>query len=185
MDGRPLVNMPTPSQSPNLSHNNQYQYHHQQHQTQHQGQSIDPSTLIRETEGSTLAAAIFNHVISRAPKLLPTDLPNNTLTSAHIDEITYAMWQVAFSSNNGSGDMLQVAAKYGSMFSEMKLRALARLNFLPSWWYLRERAFEIILMQHNWMIDDSIVDLQWKDAVRASSEMQQKRERAIKGHNMQ
>ena len=34
--------------------------------------------------------------------------------------------------------MLQRACQYSAMYAPLKLAALAKLNFLPSWWFFRD-----------------------------------------------
>ena len=54
--------------------------------------------------------------------------------SSQIDAIAHKMWDIALE----HGPMLQLACQYSAMFSPIKLRMLAKLNFLPSWWFFRE-----------------------------------------------
>lgn len=72
------------------------------------------------------------------------------------------MWQVAFN----HGPLLARACQYSAMFSPLKLAALAKLNFLPSWWFFREGVMkglpEIIGER---MVDDGEMQREWKEAV--------------------
>ncbi|KAI4955043.1 hypothetical protein J4E86_006355 [Alternaria arbusti] len=73
------------------------------------------------------------HVLQTQPTLLPF-VPSTPITSTHIDNIAHTMWQIAFK----HVVMLQRACQYSAMFSPVKLAALAKLNFLPSWWFFRD-----------------------------------------------
>jgi hypothetical protein len=73
-------------------------------------------------------------VLQGQPTLLPP--PGNPILSSHIDAIAHAMWQLAFH----QGPMLQTACKYSALFAPLKMAALAKLNYLPSWWFYREMA---------------------------------------------
>ncbi|CAE6995221.1 hypothetical protein PTTW11_00062 [Pyrenophora teres f. teres] len=79
---------------------------------------------------------LLHHVLQHNPALLPITEPPNvpTLTSPHIDRIAHAMWDLAFR----NGHVFHMACQYSAMFSPFKLRILAKINFLPSWWFLRE-----------------------------------------------
>ncbi|RMZ74683.1 J domain-containing [Pyrenophora seminiperda CCB06] len=79
---------------------------------------------------------LFCYVVGKHPTLFPTKDGSTAciLKSSHIDAIAHAMWDVAFK----HGGMFQIACSYSTMFSPSKLRILARLNFLPSWWFFRE-----------------------------------------------
>ena len=65
--------------------------------------------------------------------------------------------------------MLATACQYASMFSQLKLSALAKLNFLPSWWFFREMAVKTLggLQEDGGMgriLDDSVMEGLWRDA---------------------
>jgi hypothetical protein len=94
------------------------------------------------------------------PTLLPSS-PTDPVLSTHIDNIAYKMWQCSLTHKNGA--TLAQANKYSAMLNEVKLRTLARLNFLPSWWFLREQAL-VGLRSMNRLIDDSAMIKQYKDA---------------------
>lgn len=100
--------------------------------------------------------------------LLPIDPTTNPITSTHIDNIAYAMWNTAFQ----HGALLDRACQYGSMFSPLKLAALARLNFLPSWWFFR--SFAVGYLQNmgiDWIVDDADMIITWESAVRGCVEV--------------
>lgn len=60
--------------------------------------------------------------------------------------------------------MMQDATKYCAMFSELKLRALARMNILPSWWLLREKAV-LQMRTQGWKLDDVVMQMAMREAV--------------------
>ncbi|KAI2487032.1 hypothetical protein Ptr902_01165 [Pyrenophora tritici-repentis] len=89
---------------------------------------------------------LLHYVLQKNPTLLPpitatptdhTDPSNTsapTLTSPDIDRIAHSMWDVAFKNRH----LFHYACQYSAMFTPLKLRILAKINFLPSWWFLRE-----------------------------------------------
>ena len=101
-----------------------------------------------------LAAIKGNHA------LLPLNPSIEPINSQRIDNIAHAMWQVAFNNENMMKD---VTAKV-AMFSQLKLRTLARLNYLPSWWYMREMACGVMQRQ-GWILNDSEMKTYWNETV--------------------
>ncbi|RYN24894.1 hypothetical protein AA0112_g8800 [Alternaria arborescens] len=75
---------------------------------------------------------LLHHVLTTHPYLVPTS--PSPILSSNIDAIAHIMWQVAFN----HGPLLARACQYSAMFSPLKLAALAKLNFLPSWWFFGE-----------------------------------------------
>jgi hypothetical protein len=52
------------------------------------------------------------------------------------------------------------------MFSPLKLAALAKLNFLPSWWFFREGVMKgLPEMVGERTVDDGEMQREWKEAV--------------------
>lgn len=87
-------------------------------------------------------------------------VPTNPVTSRCLDKMAYAMWDIAFKKDVWMKD----ATSKGSMLPQLKLRALARLNYLPSWWYLRGVARE--LCEHRGLlIDDREMQKIWDDTL--------------------
>ncbi|KAG9198893.1 hypothetical protein G6514_009269 [Epicoccum nigrum] len=86
--------------------------------------------------------------------------PTNPVTSPYLDKMAYTMWDVSF----GQDIWMKDATSKGSMLPQLKLRALARLNYLPSWWYLREVAVEL-LKRMGYSIDDSEMQTIWNGAL--------------------
>ena len=111
-------------------------------------------------DADTMALQLLSHVVRSDSTLLPSDLPNSIINSTHIDKIAHAMWQTAFK----HGLMLQQACMYSAMFAPTKLAALAKLNFLPSWWFFREMTLKI-LAARGLNVDDSVMNQEWQAAV--------------------
>jgi hypothetical protein len=103
---------------------------------------------------------VFLAALKAGKPLLPANPLINPVTSRRIDNITHAMWQVVFANEL----MMQNVTKYSAMFSQLKLRALAKLNYLPSWWYLRDMACDI-MKQQGWNVDDSEMQGVWLETV--------------------
>ncbi|KZM26050.1 uncharacterized protein EKO05_0005851 [Ascochyta rabiei] len=103
---------------------------------------------------------IFMNALQSNQNLIPGNVATTTMTSQHIDRFANAMWQVVFNHENTMRDVTARSA----MFSTLKLRALARLNYLPSWWHLREMAC-IVMMRMKWIIDDSEMQGLWMETV--------------------
>lgn len=59
---------------------------------------------------------------------------------------------------------MQNVTAHAAMYSQLKLRALARLNYLPSWWYLRDMACGLTKRQ-GWNLDDSEMQGLWQETV--------------------
>jgi hypothetical protein len=70
------------------------------------------------------------------------------------------MWDVVFQRDAMMTDITMKAA----LFTPLKLRALARLNWLPSWWFLRGMAVTL-MRQQGWLVDDSERMGEWTEAV--------------------
>lgn len=92
-------------------------------------------------------------LISGNPKINPVD-------SQHIDAIGHAMWQVVFRNE----PMMREATAKAAMFSQLKLRALARLNYLPTWWFLRDMACSI-MTRSGWLLNDNDMQNHWKETL--------------------
>jgi hypothetical protein len=97
------------------------------------------------------------------------------LKSDMIDKITYNIHNVCIQSG-----AINIAAKYAAMFSETKLRALAMLNFMATWWLLRERV--LVNLKHRWVnFDDTVMQSGIKDAVATVLELIPELRRKMKG----
>ncbi len=51
-----------------------------------------------------------------------------------------------------------------SMLPQIKLRALAKLNYLPSWWVLREISLNV-MMRQGWLIADDEMQMLWMNTL--------------------
>ncbi|KAF2130657.1 hypothetical protein P153DRAFT_384916 [Dothidotthia symphoricarpi CBS 119687] len=125
-------------------------------------QMFIPAQELQVPNANTTAHFLFTCAIHNAPSLIPNSPYSNPISSLHVDNIANAMWQVAFAHQDGV--MLQQVCMYCAMYSELKLRALAKLNFLPSWWFLREMAV-CELHGQGWMVDDAVMQGTWVTAV--------------------
>ena len=110
---------------------------------------------------SVIQHQLFTHMLQHYPILFPS--PGSPISSAHIDTIAHAMWQVAFN----HGRLLQRACQYSALFAPLKLAALARLNFLPSWWFCREMLVKELVSREEqdekgWKVDDAEMEAQWR-----------------------
>jgi hypothetical protein len=97
-------------------------------------------------------------MLQQYPMFFPT--LGTTISSAQIDTIAHAMWQAAF--NHGA--LLQRACTYSALFAPLKLAALAKLNFLPSWWFFRELLVKELVSREGegWKVDDGDTEGLWK-----------------------
>lgn len=97
------------------------------------------------------------------------------MDSRRIDAIAHAMWDEVV---KRAGVMDSVSTK-AAMYHVLKLRALARLSWLPSWWHLRETAL-VIMARQGWLVDDSERQGELKESV----EWCKKAEKKLFGDNM-
>ncbi|KAI4609853.1 uncharacterized protein J4E87_010970 [Alternaria ethzedia] len=95
--------------------------------------SLPPSAATQSAQSTQMMTNLLRHVLQTQPTLLPPNL-SLPITSPHIDAIAHSMWQIAFK----HVVMLQRACQYSAMYAPVKLAALAKLNFLPSWWFFRD-----------------------------------------------
>jgi hypothetical protein len=131
---------------------------------------ILPSTTSQKMQ---MTNNLLRFVLESQPSLLPPDLVG-PISSYHIDAIAHAVWQVAFKHVG----MLQRARQYSAMFSPLKLAALAKLNFLPSWWFFRDlivRELPTLIKRGDgngeekvvgWLIDDKEMQNTWKETIK-------------------
>ena len=92
--------------------------------------------------------------------LHPVAPTTNPIDSKRIDDIAHSMWDVVFPQEAMMTDITMKAA----LFTPLKLRALARLNWLPSWWFLREMAVTL-MRQQGWLVNDVERQREWEEAV--------------------
>lgn len=154
---------PTPSQSPPPSVNDRQQAEDRQDLANRVPQANNAHANANAGSASLKNVAIFTQVIkvilAKSPHSLPAS-PTDIVTSNQIDRFAHAMWSVCLQ----NGQLLNHANTYASMMNEVKLRALAKLNFLPSWWFLRDH-FLSWLEATGRPVDDSIMRAHWKFAV--------------------
>jgi hypothetical protein len=109
---------------------------------------------------ATIPQQIFMATFKRNHTLMPVAPTTEPIGSRRVDAIAHGCWDVVFSKEALMTDITMKAAFY----TPLKLRALARLNWLPSWWFLREMAVSL-MKQQGWMIDDSERMGEWHEAV--------------------
>jgi hypothetical protein len=134
--------------------------HHQQHQQQHQPAESQAGIRGIDQDTKDLNASLlwFDKIIAGTLKQFRID-ENGTITGAAIDQATYLAYQSCIEYG-----LLALLGKYSAMMNEVKLRALALLNLIAGWWFLRERLLRI-LIQRNLKVDDSVMQNGIKDAV--------------------
>jgi hypothetical protein len=108
----------------------------------------------------TIPQQIFMATFKRNTSLTPVAPTTNPISSRRIDAIAHGMWDVVFQRDAMMTDITMKAA----LFTPLKLRALARLNWLPSWWFLRGMAVTL-MRQQGWLVDDSERMGEWTEAV--------------------
>lgn len=123
--------------------------------------SIQPSLQPAQQPTQTgIPQQIFLAALKRNNALYPVAPKTNPIGSRRIDAIAHSMWDVVFARE---AMMTEVTMK-AALFAPLKLRALARLNWLPSWWFLREMAVTL-MKQQGWLVDDSERQGEWREAV--------------------
>ncbi|KAH7093199.1 hypothetical protein FB567DRAFT_575949 [Paraphoma chrysanthemicola] len=133
--------------------------------------STTPSTPI--TPGNTnIFVALLMAVLKKTPSLLPSATP---LTSDQIDTITYTLWNACLTHENSAP--LNLANKYGAMLSEAKVRVLACMGFLPSWWFLREQFVLPAVKRFGRAVDDTQMDGWTAEAAKQTARMMARVER--------
>jgi|SRR5690242_2170870 len=103
---------------------------------------------------------IFIAALQRNVDLRQPDPTKNPIASMRIDRVTHAMWDVAFENEHWMKEITTKAA----MLPLIKLRGLAKLNYLPSWWVLREMARNLMVRQ-GWILDDSDMQTLWSNTI--------------------
>ncbi|KAH6633226.1 hypothetical protein C7974DRAFT_471421 [Boeremia exigua] len=140
-----------------------------QNQNQNQYPSQNPSSLqprpprlqnVASLNPMTVLQGTFIAALNSKPDLLPSNPTQDPVRSSRIDRIAHIMWQLVFKQDELMKDITAKA----SMFAQIKLRALAKLNYLPSWWLLREAACDFMKRQ-RWVVNDSNMQTLWKDTL--------------------
>lgn len=103
---------------------------------------------------------VFLAAIQSNRNLLSGNVSEYSVNSQRVDSIAHAMWQVVFRYES----MMQDVTTKAAMFSQLKLRALAKLNYLPSWWFIREMAC-VVMKNQGWHLDDSEMEILWQETV--------------------
>jgi hypothetical protein len=112
---------------------------------------------------------VIIHIYRNSPTLLPQR--GGAMTSSHIDNVTYAVWQICLKQNNGW--ILNGVAKTSVMLDDVKIRALAMLNLLPSWWIMRDRFVSLLKNNNDWTVDDSEMEINFGLACRTATQVLQ------------
>lgn len=89
--------------------------------------------------------------------------------------MTYQLWSACLAHDNSAA--LQIANKYGAMLAEPKLRVLARMGVLPSWWFLREQVVLIVMKRMGKAVDDEVMHVWFGEATRQTGSIMEKVER--------
>jgi hypothetical protein len=162
---------PLQQQSSQPSSGTRQQHHSVFHELPQQQQQHDMPSQPSDRNSARFNAlsgmnqSVFNNLIGtifqKNHPLFP-NIKQHGITSAGIDKFSYALWNECLNSTNGH--LLNAAATYSAMFNEHKLRALAILNYLPSWWFLREK-FKQWLRKADVNIDDSTMEEVFKTAI--------------------
>jgi hypothetical protein len=156
------LNMSSQQQQPPL--NMLYHHHHHQQQQPQQQQSAGSQAGQRGNDQAIPnvkeGLVIFDKMIAGMFKQRLIDVYDiDTIRSTHIDQLAYKAYTFCIENN-----LLSLAGTYSAMMNEVKLRALALLNLMAPWWFLRER-IEIYLRRTDLLVDDSVMQIAIKDAV--------------------
>lgn len=118
-----------------------------------------PSTQAPPTHSRVIFQRLLSSVVQNDRTLLPATCKITPITSDCLDRIAYVMWSSAFPQH----PVFQLASQYSALMSHVKLRALAKMSFLPTWWVMREEA-KLGLTAHGILIDDSRMDAAWNES---------------------
>jgi hypothetical protein len=143
-------------------------------------QIISPGKSLNNNAANTnIDLDTFDSVIVQAYQSNPSMFPQSrstAITSAQIDEFTNNIWQTCLLWKNGQ--LMNSATLYGAVLSDLKLRTLAKLNLLPSWWFLRERVMQW-LRDNQRLVDESFMDGRFREANKQLSKTLGKRDRMM------
>ncbi|CBY00433.1 hypothetical protein IAQ61_011360 [Plenodomus lingam] len=103
-----------------------------------------------------LTGNLLHSALKRHPYIVPQKSAAIPITSSHITEIAHRMWQLAFE-NPG---VLDQVCSYAAAMSHIQLATLAKLGYLPSWWYLRESVV-VHMTRQQWIVDDTTMRSEW------------------------
>ena len=88
------------------------------------------------------------------------------ITSDMLDEIAYVVHDQCI--NLG---ILHSAARYAAMFSELKLRTLTLLNFMATYWFIRERVV-LYAAKRDFKLDDTEMITQVNETTTLAAKIQ-------------
>jgi hypothetical protein len=125
---------PTPLDTPSPGHNDQTQTLSPPSQSNTNSYSQVPLVASRNAYSYDQIALL---VYRNDPTLLPAD-STTPVNSLGIDKFTHALF-TALVHTAQLQDMFKRTTNAGALLTESRLRVLALLNIMPSWWYLRER----------------------------------------------
>jgi hypothetical protein len=94
---------------------------------------------------------VVNRMFTSNPSCLPQK-KTDVIRSSGLDKYAYNLWEWCL--RNMNGQLHKAANRYGAMMAEPKIRLLALLNLLPSWWFLRSE-IATWLQKQGWAVDDS------------------------------
>lgn len=129
-----------------------------------QSQPITPSHTPMPSRSNQMLSAdflgfqLFQGAI-RHPRTVPANPRSNPVTSMHLDNIAHAMWSLAFENE----PWMAQTTMHSTTLPWPLLKTLARLNYLPSWWFLRELAKRQVRNQ-GWCMDDRVMEATWAEA---------------------
>ncbi|KAH3934526.1 hypothetical protein HBH98_038720 [Parastagonospora nodorum] len=103
---------------------------------------------------------VVNFMFTQNSSFLPQSKEADVVKSCDLDTYAYVLWDWCL--RNKNGQLHAYANRYGAMIAEHKLRILACLNLLPSWFFLRSQILTW-LQNQGWTIDDSDMHAQAAD----------------------
>jgi hypothetical protein len=139
----------------------------------HNINSVNANAKITPLDWPTFVARVHQLVITAVritPPIIPTVPPPNSppriITSGHLDQIAFRVYQLSCDNcTGGLEDLFAQASNFASKLHEHKLRVLARLNYLPTWWIFRDRA-KLVLVQmqekQDWIVEDKEMGEMWR-----------------------
>lgn len=129
-------------------------------------------------------SANFDQLVLNMIKQNPTLSPEhnaNAVTSDQLDKCAYVLWEQCLWYNEGK--LVLQAAKYGSMYQDVKIRALGMMNVLPGWWFLREKLKQWLRTSDKW-VDDKEMEEQFNLSCARARRILKSRKMANKGEDV-
>jgi hypothetical protein len=115
---------------------------------------------------------LINTMLLKVPGSLP-EAKTDVIDSTRIDQYTYGVWQYCLMNHNAQ--LHNLANQYGASLPDIKLRALATMNILPSWYFLRIRV-ALWLSKQPFEVDDWLMETQFKHAAQTVAGIMQRRQ---------